>query len=140
MLSEFKKFALRGNVIDLAIGVIIGAAFGADAHVDEAAVGGDRRRDVAHEELGLRREQHVGKHHVRIDSHPVSFVETFDRPTADVRALALDAFLAGLVAHPVRTHLRPLESFVVVRAERTRVQVPEVVHVDVVLDEQLRRP
>jgi large conductance mechanosensitive channel len=29
MLSEFKKFALRGNVVDLAIGVIIGAAFGA---------------------------------------------------------------------------------------------------------------
>ncbi|HEY5216208.1 MAG TPA: large conductance mechanosensitive channel protein MscL [Pseudolabrys sp.] len=29
MLTEFKKFALRGNVIDLAIGVIIGAAFGA---------------------------------------------------------------------------------------------------------------
>lgn len=28
MLSEFKKFAMRGNVIDLAIGVIIGAAFG----------------------------------------------------------------------------------------------------------------
>ncbi len=28
MLQEFKKFALRGNVIDLAIGVIIGAAFG----------------------------------------------------------------------------------------------------------------
>jgi len=29
MLEEFKKFALRGNVIDLAIGVIIGAAFSA---------------------------------------------------------------------------------------------------------------
>ena len=29
MLEEFKKFALRGNVIDLAIGVVIGAAFGA---------------------------------------------------------------------------------------------------------------
>src|SRR5262249_36590092 len=27
MLEEFKKFALRGNVIDLAIGIIIGAAF-----------------------------------------------------------------------------------------------------------------
>jgi large conductance mechanosensitive channel len=27
-LGEFKKFAMRGNVIDLAIGVIIGAAFG----------------------------------------------------------------------------------------------------------------
>jgi large conductance mechanosensitive channel len=28
-LEEFKNFALKGNVIDLAIGVIIGAAFGA---------------------------------------------------------------------------------------------------------------
>ena len=28
MLSEFKKFAMRGNVIDLAVGVVIGAAFG----------------------------------------------------------------------------------------------------------------
>jgi large conductance mechanosensitive channel len=27
MLQEFKKFALRGNVIDLAVGIIIGAAF-----------------------------------------------------------------------------------------------------------------
>ncbi len=29
MLAEFKKFALRGNVVDLAIGVVIGTAFGA---------------------------------------------------------------------------------------------------------------
>ena len=29
MFQEFKEFALKGNVIDLAIGVIIGAAFGA---------------------------------------------------------------------------------------------------------------
>ena len=29
MLDDFKKFALRGNVVDLAIGVVIGAAFGA---------------------------------------------------------------------------------------------------------------
>lgn len=28
MLSEFKAFAMRGNVIDLAVGVIIGGAFG----------------------------------------------------------------------------------------------------------------
>jgi large conductance mechanosensitive channel len=27
-VAEFKKFALRGNVIDLAVGVVIGAAFG----------------------------------------------------------------------------------------------------------------
>lgn len=29
MFKEFKKFALRGNVLDLAVGVIIGVAFGA---------------------------------------------------------------------------------------------------------------
>lgn len=29
MLKEFKEFAMKGNVLDLAVGVIIGAAFGA---------------------------------------------------------------------------------------------------------------
>ncbi|MCB1508347.1 MAG: large-conductance mechanosensitive channel protein MscL [Hyphomicrobiaceae bacterium] len=29
MLKEFKEFALKGNVLDLAVGIIIGAAFGA---------------------------------------------------------------------------------------------------------------
>jgi large conductance mechanosensitive channel len=29
MFNEFKQFAMRGNVVDLAIGVIIGGAFGA---------------------------------------------------------------------------------------------------------------
>jgi large conductance mechanosensitive channel len=29
MLEEFKKFALKGNVVDLAVAVVIGAAFGA---------------------------------------------------------------------------------------------------------------
>ena len=28
MLTEFKKFIARGNVLDLAVGVVIGAAFG----------------------------------------------------------------------------------------------------------------
>jgi len=28
MMSEFRQFAMRGNVVDLAVGVIIGAAFG----------------------------------------------------------------------------------------------------------------
>ncbi|HUU44827.1 MAG TPA: large-conductance mechanosensitive channel protein MscL [Acidobacteriota bacterium] len=29
MLGEFKKFAMRGNVVDMAVGIVIGAAFGA---------------------------------------------------------------------------------------------------------------
>ncbi len=28
MISEFKKFAMRGNVVDMAVGIVIGAAFG----------------------------------------------------------------------------------------------------------------
>ncbi|GAB4290837.1 MAG: large-conductance mechanosensitive channel protein MscL [Ignavibacteriaceae bacterium] len=28
IINEFKKFALRGNVVDMAVGIIIGAAFG----------------------------------------------------------------------------------------------------------------
>jgi large conductance mechanosensitive channel len=28
MISEFKEFAMKGNVVDLAVGVVIGAAFG----------------------------------------------------------------------------------------------------------------
>ena len=28
MIGEFKKFAMRGNVLDMAVGIIIGAAFG----------------------------------------------------------------------------------------------------------------
>ena len=29
MFKEFKEFAMRGNVVDMAVGIIIGAAFGA---------------------------------------------------------------------------------------------------------------
>ena len=28
MLEEFKKFAMRGNVVDMAVGIVIGGAFG----------------------------------------------------------------------------------------------------------------
>jgi large conductance mechanosensitive channel len=28
ILSEFKAFAVKGNVVDMAVGIIIGAAFG----------------------------------------------------------------------------------------------------------------
>lgn len=28
MLKEFKEFAMRGNVVDMAVGIIIGVAFG----------------------------------------------------------------------------------------------------------------
>ena len=45
MLEEFKKFALRGNVVDLAVGVIIGAAFSGivNSLVGDVDHAGDRR-------------------------------------------------------------------------------------------------
>lgn len=50
MISEFKQFLLRGNVVDLAVAVVIGAAFGAvvTAFVEDfitpaiAAIGGQQ--------------------------------------------------------------------------------------------------
>ena len=49
MLEEFKKFAMRGNVVDLAVGVIIGAAFGAivSSLVGDIIMPIDRRRSPA---------------------------------------------------------------------------------------------
>jgi large conductance mechanosensitive channel len=56
MISEFREFAMRGNVIDLAVGVVIGAAFGkiVSALVDGVimplvgkAIGGVNFRDLA---------------------------------------------------------------------------------------------
>ena len=39
-IKEFREFAMRGNVVDLAVGVIIGAAFGdtASTLIDEFRV------------------------------------------------------------------------------------------------------
>jgi hypothetical protein len=34
-ISEFKEFAMKGNVVDMAVGIIIGAAFGKIISVDE---------------------------------------------------------------------------------------------------------
>lgn len=56
MLGEFKKFILRGNVVDLAVGIVIGAAFTAviNALVKDlvtpiiAAIGGTQHFAEAH--------------------------------------------------------------------------------------------
>jgi large conductance mechanosensitive channel len=45
MLSEFRKFAMRGNVIDLAVGIIIGTAF--------TAIVGSLVNDILMPPLGL---------------------------------------------------------------------------------------
>ena len=63
MISEFKEFAMRGNVVDLAVGVIIGGAFGTNRVAgnengehghERAKIGGNESHDAAPEvEWGL---------------------------------------------------------------------------------------
>ena len=55
MLKEFKEFAMRGNVIDMAVGVIIGGAFGTIAKSLVADVLMGRRAPST-----ARREAHPG--------------------------------------------------------------------------------
>ena len=38
MFKEFKEFALKGNVIDLAVGIIIGAAFNSIRYRNSGAI------------------------------------------------------------------------------------------------------
>jgi TPR repeat protein len=54
MLEEFKKFALRGNVVDLAVGVISGAAFG------EYRLAADQGFALAQNNLGNMYEKGLG--------------------------------------------------------------------------------
>jgi large conductance mechanosensitive channel len=63
MISEFKDFAMRGNVVDLAVGVVIGTAFGkiVTALVDKMimpiigwATSGQNFADGLHSPLGAK--------------------------------------------------------------------------------------
>ena len=38
ILQEFKEFAMRGNVVDMAVGIIIGGAFGTIVNDDQAVL------------------------------------------------------------------------------------------------------
>ena len=80
MLQDFKKFALRGNVIDLAVGVMIGAAFG---KIVTSLVG-----DILMPALGML----IGK----IDFTNL-FIVLHEGTTAAPYATLLDAQKAGAV-------------------------------------------
>jgi large conductance mechanosensitive channel len=65
MMSEFREFAMRGNVVDMAVGIVIGAAFGkiVSSFVDDVlmpplglAIGG-----VEFSELSMTLKQAVGE-------------------------------------------------------------------------------
>ncbi|MEI6302499.1 MAG: large conductance mechanosensitive channel protein MscL [Betaproteobacteria bacterium] len=97
MLTEFKEFAMRGNVIDLAVGVVIGAAFG---KIVDSLV-----KDVIMPPIGLA----LGK---------VDFANLFivmkDGATAGPYATVADAAKAGAVTLNFGLFANTLISFVIV--------------------------
>ena len=97
MFEEFKKFAMRGNVVDLAVGVIIGAAFG---KIVESLV-----KDVVMPPIGLL----LGK----VDFSNL-FVVMRDGTQAGPYATIDVAAKAGAVTLNYRVFINTLISFVIV--------------------------
>ena len=54
MLKEFRDFALKGNVVDLAVAVIIGGAFGAIISLFLAPQSGEELREKIKDEVKRR--------------------------------------------------------------------------------------
>ena len=96
-----------------------------------------RAHRVGDEVPGLAGHEHVRERGVGADAVEVAAGDVLDRLADGLGPSSGDALPDRLVAHPVAAELVPLEPVVVVVAERAGVQVPEVVHVDVVLDEEL---
>ena len=97
MLKEFKEFAMRGNVIDLAVGVVIGAAFG---KIVDSLV-----KDVIMPPIGLA----LGK----VDFSNL-FIVMKDGATAGPYATVADAAKAGAVTLNLGLFFNTLISFVIV--------------------------
>lgn len=88
MLKEFKEFAMRGSVLDLAVGVIIGAAFG---KVVSSLV-----EDVLMPPIG-RLLGHVNFSDLFINLSGTSFVSLKDAKAAGVPTLNYGIFLNTII-------------------------------------------
>ena len=97
MLKEFKEFAMRGNVIDLAVGVVIGAAFG---KIVDSLV-----KDIIMPPIGLA----LGK----VDFSNL-FIVMKDGATAGPYATVADAAKAGAVTLNLGLFANTLISFLIV--------------------------
>jgi large conductance mechanosensitive channel len=97
MLKEFKEFALRGNVLDMAVGIIIGAAFGT---IVTSLV-----NDIIMPPIGLL----LG----RVDFANL-FIQLQEGKTAGPYASLVDAQAAGAVTMNYGLFVNSLISFVIV--------------------------
>jgi large conductance mechanosensitive channel len=97
MLKEFREFAMRGNVVDLAVGVIIGASFGA---IINSLV-----KDILMPPLGLL----LGK----VDFANMYWVLKAGTPAEPYATLA-DAQAAGALTMNYGLFINALMSFIIV--------------------------
>ena len=97
MLKEFREFAMRGNVIDLAVGVIIGASFG--------AIVNSLVKDILMPPLGLL----LGK----VDFANLFWVLKAGTPAEPYATLA-DAQKAGAVTMNYGLFINAIVSFIIV--------------------------
>ena len=97
MLKEFRDFAMRGNVVDLAIGVIIGASFG--------AIVNSLVKDILMPPLGLL----LGK----VDFANLFWVIRPGTPTEPYATL-VDAQAAGAVTMNYGLFINVIVSFIIV--------------------------
>ena len=100
MLDEFKKFALRGNVVDLAIGVVIGAAFGA---IVASLVADIIMPIIGAVTGGLDFSNYCVPLNERFFS-----ISHYDRPVIDEKSWALR--VGGSVARPLRLTLNDIKA------------------------------
>ena len=99
MLKEFKKFILRGNVVDMAVGIIIGSAFSA---IVKSLV-----NDVIMPPIGLL----LGN----VDFNDLFFLLKPGDPGAPYNALA-DAQAAGAVTLNYGVFINTIVSFIILAA------------------------
>ena len=106
MLKEFRKFILRGNVIDLAVAVVIGAAFGAVV----TAIVADLIQPLINGPLGGKGEVQ-GIAHLEVLKHTFVF-PWGDLDTKIISFLSIAAVVFFLVVQPLNkfmAHLKPTD-------------------------------
>lgn len=88
MLKEFKKFALKGNMIDLAVGIIIGGAF--NGLVNSLV------KDIIMPLLGIFTKK-INFNNLFISLDGVKYASLADAEAADAAVLKYGAFLSGVL-------------------------------------------
>ena len=114
MLKEFKEFAMKGNVVDLAVGVIIGGAFG---KIVSSLVG-----DIIMPVLGLI----IGKiDFTRLKYHTINY-GTFIQNVVDFLIISFSIFLVIKAINKIKFKKEKAEEIAEVLPSKEEVLLTEI--------------